>query len=231
MNIQIIQRNDLSLGGFACLKEHCLIVDKKIGENNETWDGIGHFVYWADAQFLPKGETGLHPHKEVDVISIMVEGCVIHEGSLEQGKSMHANQVQVQRVGGEGFEHNEINPDDKPNRMLQLWVLPETEGEAEKYKFYNLVNGKLMSIYGGNKTQNNTLDSHTIIEAGILNTGQKINSDGQFIACIIKGAGELNTESVIEGDLVRVENLDFMATTDDVLLFIVKLPTVSDVDF
>lgn len=223
MNLQILHRNDLPLGGFAGLKEHRLIVDSKIGGGNETWDGIGNFVYLADARFLPKGETRLHPHKEIDVITIMVEGRIMHEGSLEHGKSMHANQAQAQRAGGEGFEHNEINPDDEQNRMLQLWVLPETEGESAKYKFYDLEHGKLTPIYGGAKTQNDTLDSHTTIKAGIFNTGQKISSDGEFIAYITRGMEKLNAEKVMDGNLVRGTNLDFTATTDDVLLFVVTI--------
>ena len=223
MKLQILHRNDLPLGGFAGLKEYQLIVDKKVGGCNETWDGIGNFVYLADARFLPKGETRLHPHKEIDVISIMIEGRVVHEGSLEHGKEMHANQAQAQRAGGEGFEHNEINPDDESNRMLQLWVLPETAGEPAEYKFYDLEQGKLRQIYGGTKTQNDTLDSHTIIKAGILNSGQKITIDGKFLAYITRGTGQLNAESVCDGDLVRGKNLDFTATSDDVLLFVVTV--------
>ncbi|MFW5442710.1 MAG: pirin family protein [Methylococcaceae bacterium] len=221
MSLQILHRNDLPLGGFEGLKEYRLIVDKKVGGGNDTWDGLGDFVYLADAQFLAKGETRLHPHKEIDVISIMVEGRVVHEGSLEHGKSMNANQAQAQRAGGEGFEHNEINPDNERNRMLQLWVLPETKGESADYKFYDLEHGKLTLIYGGIKNQHNTLDSHTIIKAGILNAGQKINCDGAFIAYITRGTGELNAESIKDGDLVRGNDLNFTATTDNVLLFVV----------
>ena len=40
---------------------------------------------------------------------------------------MDSHHVQVQRAGGEGFSHNEINPDDIENRMIQLWVVPEQD--------------------------------------------------------------------------------------------------------
>ena len=223
MNFQILHRDDLPLGGFAGLKEHRLIVDKKIGGSSETWDGLGDFVYLADAQFFPKGETRLHSHKEVDVISIMIDGRIAHEGSLAHGQTVHVNQVQAQRAGGEGFEHNEINPDDQQNRMLQLWVLPESEGEAADYKFYDLQYAKLKQIYGGTKTQNITLDSHTIIKAGIFNTGQKVRSEGGFIAYICRGTGNINAETIKDGDLIRGEKLDFTATTDNVLIFVVTI--------
>lgn len=45
--------------------------------------------------------------------------------------------MQVQRDGGEGFNHNEINPDDSKNRMLQVWALPEIKGQPASYKFYS----------------------------------------------------------------------------------------------
>ncbi|RKZ62143.1 MAG: pilus assembly protein [Gammaproteobacteria bacterium] len=222
VNLQILHRNDLPLGGFAGLKEHRLVVDEKVGGNNESWNGLGNFVYLADAHFVPKGETRLHSHKEIDVISIMVEGRVVHEGSLEHGKFLDTNQAQAQRAGGEGFEHNEINPDNEQNRMLQLWVLPETEGEPAAYKFYSLDHGKLTLVYGGTKSQDATLDSHTHIEVGILDQGQKISKAGVFMAYITRGAGELNGEKLMDGDLVRGQNLDFTATTDNVLLVVVS---------
>lgn len=222
MNLQILHRNDLPLGGFAGLKEHRLVVDTTVGGNKESWNGLGNFVYLADAQFLPKGETRLHSHKEIDVISIMVEGRVVHEGSLEHGKSLETNQAQAQRAGGEGFEHNEINPDNEQNRMLQLWVLPEKSGEPAAYKFYALEQGKLTLVYGGTNKQDTTLDSHTYIEAGILDQGQKISKTGEFMAYITRGMGELNGEKLMDGDLVRGQNLEFTATTDNMLLVVVS---------
>ena len=153
----------------------------------------------------------------------MIDGRIEHEGSLEHGQTLQANQVQAQRAGGDGFKHNEINPDNEKNRMLQLWVLPETEGESADYKFYDLEHGKLTRIYGGTKIQNITLDSHTIIKAGIFNTGQKVSGEEEFIAYICRGKGVINAENIKDGDLIRGEKLDFTATTDDVLIFIVTI--------
>jgi len=129
--LEILHRDDLQEGGFAGLREHRLVTNNKLfgRDMGGAWDGLGNFVYLADARFNPGGETRLHPHHEIDVISVMVEGRIKHEGSLEHGGSISQYEVQVQRAGGEGFTHNEINPDDVKNRMLQLWVLPEKAGE------------------------------------------------------------------------------------------------------
>lgn len=222
--MQLLSKDSLHRGGFAGLRETRLVVDRKVGGKNDTANGLGSFVYLADAQFSPKGQTGMHPHKELDVISVMLEGRIKHEGSMENGKSMRTNQVQAQRAGGEGFVHNEINPDNTKNRMLQLWVLPEIAGEAASYKFHDLKKDKMVRVYGGSKSQNITLDSDTIIEIGLLSKNKNITQEGEFIAYITGGEGILNGVEVKDGDLVRDNNLDFTALSDEVHVTLIYLP-------
>jgi len=221
MSIQILHRDHLPLGGFAGLKEHRLVVDQRIGGDNDTWEGLGNFVYLADARFQPNGETNMHSHKEIDVITVIVEGRIDHEGSLKHGESLDTDQAQAQRAGGEGFSHNEINPDDKKNRLIQLWVLPETHGEPASYKLYDLEQGKLTRVYGGPNNQDKTLDSHTIMEVGMLSADQEISKDGEFLAYVTRGSGHLNGKTVKDGDLVRGGNLNFKAVNDDVQIIII----------
>ena len=126
--MKIIKRNRLRRGGFAGLRETRLVMSPRIFRDRResgTSPGLGRLVYLADARFMPKGETRTHAHHEIDVISIMVQGRIKHEGSLQDGQELSEGIIQVQRAGGEGFTHNEINPDDAKNRMIQLWVLPE----------------------------------------------------------------------------------------------------------
>lgn len=221
MGLQILRRDDLPLGGFAGLKEHRLVVDDRVGGGLDTWDGLGSFVYLADARFLPNGETTMHNHKEIDVISVLVAGRISHEGSLEHGQSMAAGQAQAQRAGGEGFSHNEINPDATQNRMLQLWALPQTPGEPASYKFYDLEPGGITRIYGGSKDQDITLDSTTHIEVGMLSAGQSVSRDGEFLLYVSTGDGKINDQQVTEGDLIRGEGLKFVAADEDTQIIIV----------
>ena len=221
--MEILHRDDLTLGGFAGLREHRLVMGSKAWGNKRepgTWDGIGNFVYLADAQFLPKGETRMHSHREIDVISVMVEGRIAHEGSLEHGQEMGDTDVQVQRAGGEGFSHNEINPDDSENRMIQLWVLPERSGEPAGYKFYEPQPGELTRVYGGSTDQDQAFDSHTLINVGLLKAGQNVSIDGPFLAYITRGSGILSETPVTDGDLIGAENLSFDANEDTQLIVV-----------
>jgi len=213
MTLEVLHRDDLRLGGFAGLREHRLVLDPKIGRNSSNaWAGIGNFVYMADANFMPHGETELHPHGEVDVVSVMVEGRIAHKGSLGHGQVLEGADVQVQRAGGEGFEHNEINPDDTENRMLQLWVLPETPGEPASYRLYHPERGEATRVYGGPSDQSDTFVAKTVIEVALLDGGQTAAASGPFMAYVAVGKGVANGTKAAEGDLLRGEDLSFEAS-------------------
>jgi len=222
--MEILKRNSLKEGGFAGLKEHRLIKDPRLfgtQENNDgSWPGLGNFVYLADARFMPHGETRMHSHHEIDVISLMVDGNIKHEGSLENGKDLSRNDVQVQRAGGEGFSHNEINPDGNWNRLIQLWALPEVVGQAAGYKVYKPVTGELTRIYGGENNSDTDFSSKTKIDVALLNNSQQIEVDGPFLSYITRGKGIANNEPVQDGDLIRGSSIKFKASEDVQLIVI-----------
>lgn len=213
--MKILSRDSLVLGGFAGIVEHRLVTDSRLfGEQKipETSEGIGNMVYLADAQYKPFGSSGMHSHSEIDVISIIVDGRVNHEGSLEHGKNLVAGDVQVQRAGGEGFSHNEINPDSSKNRMLQVWALPEEKGQYAAYKTYTPKLDGVTRFYGGDKSQEKTFASHTIMDIVHLKTGNSLDLENETLIYVITGEAEISElqneeqriiHNIVNGDLVR----------------------------
>lgn len=231
--MSIIRRNSLRRGGFAGLRETRLVMGPRIfrGQRESgTSPGLGRFVYLADARFMPLGETRMHAHKEIDVISVMVEGRIQHEGSLENGQELGAGAVQVQRAGGEGFTHNEINPDDAKNRMIQLWVLPETAGEDAAYQMFESKPNERLRVYGGSSEQDETFASHTIIEIAQVNKGDVLKQHRRSLVYMTTGAGAIPAEPgaedpkkdqiIREGDLVESTDFSFTAKTDSKLIIV-----------
>jgi len=222
--MEILSFNQLPQGGFAGLKERQFVTDRRVfkqAKNAKTMDGIGNFIYLADANFLPHGETGMHGHREVDVISVMVEGRISHAGSLEHGQGLKAGFSQVQRAGGEGFQHNEINPDGCSNQMIQLWVMPDESGEPAGYKVYESVKGAVTNIYGGAKNQTNTFHSKTSISVVNTFSAQTISHKGAVMAYLSKGSGEMNGQSIQARTLLRSDSgLNFKAREESQLILI-----------
>jgi redox-sensitive bicupin YhaK (pirin superfamily) len=228
--LEILHRDDIPRGGFAGLREHRLVMDPSAWgpyANPTAWPGLGSFVYLADARFQPHGDTQLHPHHEIDVISVMVEGRIAHEGSLGHGEQITAPGVQVQRAGAEGFTHNEVNPDDTENRMIQLWALPEESGQRAGYKVYQPQWGAATRVYGGPASQIETFASQTLIDVVLLRKGEPFSLPGGFMAYITQGSGRASGQGaarsgleVKDGDLLRGQDLEFQASSDSQLITI-----------
>jgi len=222
-NMRIVHREDLHRGGFAGLKETRLVMDPMAwGDHVETGaqPGIGRFVYLADAKFLPRGETRMHPHREVDVISVMLEGRIAHQGSLEHGQELQPFDIQVQRAGGEGFFHNEVNPDSSENRMLQLWFLPDTPGERAAYRIYHAQPGQRLRVYGGSRNQQQTFAARTIMETARLNAGQTLHLEKASVAYLATGSGQAGNTALREGHLLHSDFLDFKAAEESLLILV-----------
>ncbi len=224
MPLQKLQRASLKESGFAGLREHQLVKDPKVfgaaTNNDGSWQGIGQFIYLADARFMPHGETRLHDHHEVDVISIMVEGRLAHQGSMGNGQDLLTNDIQVQRAGGEGFSHNEINPDTTWNRMLQLWVLPEQAGQSASYKVYQPQRGEITRIYGGKAEEGALFAAKTQIDVALLANAQMMTLEQPFLAYLAQGKGIANDQAMEEGDLIQGDCMNFRATNDAQLIVI-----------
>jgi len=222
--MNLLHRDDLLLGGFAGLKEHRLIKDPRAfgpdANSDGSWPGLGNFVYLADARFKPHGETHMHPHHEIDVISVMADGRIAHEGSLEDGRNLATNDVQVQRAGGEGFRHNEINPDDEWNRMIQIWVLPEEAGQPADYRVYQPELSETARIYGDRDGGQADFPASTHVDVSLLKAGQTIEADMPYVAYLTQGAGVANGETITGGDLIRGVGLTFEASKDSQLIIV-----------
>lgn len=197
--MQVLSYSELPHGGFAGLEERRFVMDSRVfgtRKQPDTFNGLKNFVYLADANFLPHGETHMHPHKEIDVISVMADGNISHQGSLEHGENLSTGEAQIQRAGGEGFSHNEINPDSTPNQLIQIWVLPDEHGESAGYKVYRPIRGELTHIYGGNKDQDETMYSKTSISMINAEKGQVLKHEGEVMIYLSKGSIRANDQTV-----------------------------------
>jgi len=201
--LKITNRDQLPRGGFAGVRETRLVMPSGAASR-----GLGSFVYLADAEFVPNGQTGLHPHSDVDIVSIMLKGRIEHRGSLEDGAILDQDTVQVQR-SGTGMLHNEVNPDGTTNRMLQVWFLPPRRGLEPGYRTYRPRTGSTITVLGGDDGE--SFDNASRLDIASPSPGEHVVRSGTFIAYIAEGEGTANGRPVREGDLLEGDSLDFIA--------------------
>jgi redox-sensitive bicupin YhaK (pirin superfamily) len=112
------------------------IPHNRLGENNfesyRSFDFEGYrsgvYLNWGpiitinDDRAQPGFITGHHEHKQLDILSYVVQGQVHHKDNL--GNKLQAQAGQVQHMScGSGIWHTEGNISKDPNRYLQIWIM------------------------------------------------------------------------------------------------------------
>jgi quercetin 2,3-dioxygenase len=76
---------------------------------------------------------GAHPHRDMEIITYIVDGELSHRDST--GREASIKQDDVQRMSaGTGVVHSEYNNSDAPVHLLQIWIMPEAEDLAPSYE-------------------------------------------------------------------------------------------------
>jgi len=77
---------------------------------------------------------GEHPHDNMEIISIPLEGSLQHEDSMENVAVIESGEIQVMSAGT-GIYHKEFNKDkDQPVQFLQIWLFPNQRNVTPRYQ-------------------------------------------------------------------------------------------------
>jgi redox-sensitive bicupin YhaK (pirin superfamily) len=224
--MDILHRSDLVLHRFAGARQYRLVTDARApqpqtGEGGR--DGLGALVCLTDTRIDAGGETGARECRELDVVTLVVDGRITHRGSLEDGSLLPPDEVLVQRTGVDGFSCNETNQDDKPGRIVQLSLLPDVPSGAADCRRYRPGAGQVTRVYGGESEREAAYAATTCVEVALLRDGQSLDVDKPFLAYLVLGEGFANEDRLSEGTLFSDRHLSFDATDDSCLLIVHQL--------
>ena len=86
-----------------------------------------------DDTIAPGMGFGTHPHDNMEIITIPLEGDLEHKDSMGNVGAINQGEIQVMSAGT-GVYHSEYNKNpDKPINLLQLWVMPKTQNVEPRY--------------------------------------------------------------------------------------------------
>lgn len=102
------------------------------GHYDPRWRGFGPLLVINDDTIAAKSGFGMHPHRDMEIITVMVEGVLTHRDSMGNARELHADEVQ-RMSAGTGVVHSEINEAQQACRLLQIWIAPDSRGHSPSY--------------------------------------------------------------------------------------------------
>lgn len=87
----------------------------------------GRLRVWNDDWIAPHSGFGMHPHRDMEIITYVRSGAITHQDSLGNRGRTAAGDVQVMSAGS-GIAHSEQNLEDEPTRIFQIWIMPNQSG-------------------------------------------------------------------------------------------------------
>jgi redox-sensitive bicupin YhaK (pirin superfamily) len=95
--------------------------------------GFGPLRVVNDDIVAPDGGFPEHPHRDMEIISIVLDGQLQHKDSLGNGRVIQAGDLQYMSAGS-GVVHSELNPSaDQPVHFMQIWIQPREKGLEPRY--------------------------------------------------------------------------------------------------
>ncbi len=86
-----------------------------------------------DDRVAPGGGFGTHPHRDMEILSLVLEGAMKHRDSMGTGSVIQAGELQKMSAGS-GITHSEFNASaTEPVHFYQIWIEPERRGIEPEY--------------------------------------------------------------------------------------------------
>ena len=161
------------------------------------------------------GGFGLHPHRDMEIVTYVIDGKLEHQDHLGNRSTVEPGEVQVMSAG-RGIMHAEYNASEtQPVHFLQLWILPRNRGNQprwEQRKFSPAQrSGKLLPVVSsGDLSGTLAIDQDAAIYVSSLKPGEQVTHDNKGTHAylfVIDGAITLNGQALAKGDQARVADV------------------------
>jgi len=217
--IRVIHQNNLPLGSFAGIVETQMVMRPPIwpdaSQRTDISHGLGDFIYLSSGHFKPNDGAPIHPHKDVDIVTLVIKGIVGHKGTLGDGSTIEGQGVQVQRAGT-GMQHSEFSLNNTQADFIQIWFSPPEAGLMPDYQSFQLKEDELTTVLGGS----GSFHSNMICRIGFISKDQSIQTNQSFVVMIFQGSATANGIPVKAGDLIEGEELKLSSDEGLGLVFI-----------
>lgn len=197
--------------------------------------GFGVLRVCNDDFVDPGRGFGAHPHSDMEIVSIVLNGKIRHEDNM--GNSVVSSFGEVQRMSaGSGVIHTEFNAsEDEELRLLQLWFMPKERGvtpsyEASRYDIDKLNNALLPVVSDKASEQVAWIGQNMTIYLSKLDRGKRLPyetaADRKLFLYVIEGRVNALGLALSEGDTAHIEQVDALEleAAESAFFMLIDLP-------
>jgi quercetin 2,3-dioxygenase len=185
-----------------------------------------------DDRIIPSAGFGTHGHRDMEILTYVLEGELAHKDSLGTGSTIRPGDVQIMSAGT-GIQHSEFNASDSEAvHLLQIWMLPDRQNITPRYDQRNFSaaekQGKLLLV-GSKDGRDGSVVIHQDIDlyVSLLSPGDVVSFQmrpNRFAWIqLARGIATLNGEELRAGDGVEINSPELLQltteSTAEILLF------------
>jgi quercetin 2,3-dioxygenase len=231
MNIAIRRSNERGHANFGWLDSHHTF---SFGEYHDPRHmGFGPLRVINDDRVAGGGGFPTHPHRDMEIITYVLDGALEHKDSIGTGSVIKPGDVQRMSAGS-GIRHSEFNASkSEPVHFLQIWIIPEKQGLPPAYeqKSFTKADKKgVLRLIGSRDGRDGSVTIHSDVDlhAGLLGENDVVRHEvkpGRMAWLqIAHGNARLNGELLMTGDGAAITEpgtleLRGIAKDAEVLLF------------
>ncbi|MBX2810392.1 MAG: pirin family protein [Myxococcales bacterium] len=185
-----------------------------------------------DDRIVPGAGFPTHPHRDMEIISYVVEGALEHKDSMGNGSVIVPGDVQ-RMTAGRGVTHSEFNASqEEGTRFLQIWILPDEKNldpgyEQKRFPIADRRDELRLVVSKDGREGSVTVHQDVAIYTSALGKGSSLRyetPDGRHAWIqVVNGGLEINGTPMEEGDGLQVSpgvNLNIQSRNDtEFLLF------------
>lgn len=148
---------------------------------NPARNGFGLLKVFND-DFVEAGKGfGLHPHQNMEIISVILEGSMNHKDTLGYSEVVHKDWVQIMSAGS-GLRHEEYNVGNDEVNFLQIWIEPKLQNINPRYQRRHFPEeqrkNKLVTIVSNEEGQAHCwINQNARLSLGYFEAGQSLRYD------------------------------------------------------
>ena len=176
--------------------------------------GYGPLRVINEDRVAPGQGFGKHPHRDMEIISYVLDGELEHKDSMGTGSVIRPGDVQ-RMSAGTGVSHSEYNPSPKNGvHFLQIWIEPGELGIKPSYeqKFFSPEDkrGKLRLLAspdgrGGSVTVHQDAQLYATLVDGDEKVTHALADDRKAYVHVARGSARVNGQPLGSGDALKIE--------------------------